>query len=145
MRNLLEYSHADDVDLLVASAFRSYDTQISLKSSYKIIYGSGANKFSADQGYSEHQLGTAIDLTTSKIGGEFSKFEKDRAYQWLIGNAYKYGFILSYPKDNSYYQFEPWHWRFVGVRLATRLHDDAKFFYDLDQREIDKYLVDLFD
>ena len=109
------------------------------------MYGSGANKFSADQGYSEHQLGTTVDFTTPDIGAGFSKFETTAAYTWLTDNAYKYGFALSYPKNNAYYQFEPWHWRFVGVELATKLHNDNMYFYDLNQRIIDTYLVYIFD
>ena len=133
------------LDIKIISAYRSFGTQTELKSSYTMIYGSGANKFSADQGYSEHQLGTAIDFTTSEIGTTYSGFEKTPAYQWLLDNAYKYGFILSYPEGNTYYQFEPWHWRFVGRALAGRLHREQKNFYDLDQREIDKYLISFFD
>lgn len=143
---LLLAARADGVDLLVASAFRSFETQVSLKSEYKVIYGAGtANQFSADQGYSEHQLGTAADFTTPAVGGTFSKFKSDPAYQWLEDNAYKYGFILSYPEKNVYYKFEPWHWRFVGVELATRLFTDKEYFYDLGQREINIYLIKLFD
>ncbi|KND49566.1 MAG: D-alanyl-D-alanine carboxypeptidase [Parcubacteria bacterium C7867-008] len=146
LEDLLEGAKDDDIDILIASAYRSFGTQAALKASYKITYGAGsANAFSADQGYSEHQLGTALDLTTKSVGGTFSGFEKTEAYAWLNKNAYKYGFILSYPKSNGYYQFEPWHWRFVGIDLATKLHDDGKFFYDLDQREINGYLASLFD
>ncbi len=143
--NLLENASSSGVSLEIISAYRSFKAQTSLKLSYKMTYGSGANKFSADQGYSEHQLGTAVDLTTPDIGESFSKFETTTAYKWLTENAYKYGFILSYPKQNTYYRFEPWHWRFVGVSLATKLHDSNKYFYDLDQREIDLYLISIFD
>jgi len=145
LERLIEDAHASGIELLVASAYRSFDTQSSLKSTYTVTYGSGANRFSADQGYSEHQLGTAVDFTTEKLGSNFSAFGSDSAYKWLQENAHRYGFILSYPPNNSYYKYEPWHWRYVGVSLATHLHDDGKYFYDLDQREIDKYLVKLFD
>ena len=145
-KKLLDEAHSNKIDLLVASAFRSFDTQASLKSEYKVTYGAGtANQFSADQGYSEHQLGTAVDFTTTDVGGVSLKFKTDSAYQWLKDNAYKYGFALSYPEENTYYKFEPWHWRFVGVELATKLHNENKYFYDLDQREIDTYLIKLFD
>ncbi|MDO8728272.1 MAG: M15 family metallopeptidase [bacterium] len=146
LKKLLDAAHADGVDLLVTSAFRSFGTQASLKSEYKVIYGAGtANQFSADQGYSEHQLGTSVDFTTSTVGGAFSKFKSDPSYKWLIDNAHKYGFTLSYPEGNAYYMFEPWHWRFVGVALAEFLHKENKYFYDLDQREIDSYLIKLFE
>lgn len=145
LERLLTEAARNDLDLRVASAYRSFGTQASLKSAYKVSYGSGANTFSADQGYSEHQLGTALDFTTVKLGASFSAFASDSAYKWLQGNAHRYGFILSYPQGNVFYKFEPWHWRFVGVKLATRLHDDNLRFYDWEQREIDKYLINLFD
>lgn len=145
LENLLMAAENASTDIKIISAYRSFGKQSELKSSYTFVYGSGANRFSADQGYSEHQLGTTVDLTTSKIGASYSGFEKTQTYQWLLENAYKYGFILSYPENNQYYQFEPWHWRFVGRALAERLHQDGVNFYDLDQREIDKYLISFFD
>lgn len=146
LENMLKASLADGLKIYVYSAYRSYEEQSALKSQYTVIYGSGtANQFSADQGYSEHQLGTAVDLITTGLGGALEGFDGTLAYQWLLKNAYRYGFVLSYPKDNKYYVYEPWHWRFVGVKLATYLHNNNKNFYDLEQREIDKYLVNLFE
>lgn len=134
------------VKLYVLSAYRSFAEQRALKGDYAMTYGAGtANSFSADQGYSEHQLGTAVDMITPGLGGVPDGFDGKPAYQWMLQNAYKYGFVLSYPKDNGYYVFEPWHWRFVGVKLATDLHNQGKNFYDLDQRTIDAYLVSVFD
>lgn len=143
--NLLQDAKDDEVNLLVLSGFRSFDEQMGLKSTYTTSYGTGANAFSADQGYSEHQLGTTVDFTTPLIGASLTGFELTPEYAWLQKNAYKYGFVVSYPKENVYYVFEPWHWRFVGEDLAGDLHDDGKFFYDLDQRKIDTYLIKLFD
>lgn len=145
LEDLLEDAEDDNIDLRIASAYRSFGTQAALKSQYSVVYGSGANQFSADQGYSEHQLGTAVDFTTPELNGQIDGFETTPAYQWLLKNAYRYGFVLSYPPNNAYYQFEPWHWRFVGVDLATDLHKDKKYFYDLEQREIDEYLISIFD
>ena len=142
---LLDAAASSSEPLEIISAYRSFGTQAALKADYKVTYGSGANAFSADQGYSEHQLGTTVDFTTPKIGAGFSsQFASSSAYQWLVRNAYKYGFVLSYPKNNAYYIYEPWHWRFVGVQLATYLHDNKMNFYDMDQRDIDRYLADLF-
>lgn len=148
LEKMLKAAEADKTPIRVVSAYRSFKEQTSLKATYKVIYGAGtANQFSADQGYSEHQLGTAMDLTTPALGaGSFDDgFEKTTAYTWLVNNAHKYGFILSYPPNNSYYQYEPWHWRFVGVDLAEKLKREGKYFYDLDQRVIDNYLLVLFD
>ena len=146
LQNLLTTAHTDGITIYVKSGYRSFAEQKSLKSSYTVTYGAGtANAFSADQGYSEHQLGTTLDFITSGLGGNLAGFDTTQAYQWLLSNGYKYGFILSYPKGNKYYVYEPWHWRFVGVKLATYLHTTKLNFYDLDQREIDTYLIDTFD
>jgi LAS superfamily LD-carboxypeptidase LdcB len=145
LTNLMRAADRDDIDLKIVSAYRSFDEQTELKGQFTQVYGSGANTFSADQGYSEHQLGTTVDLTTPEIGGTFNSFKDTEAYAWLLDNAYKYGFILSYPEDNSFYIFEPWHWRFVGVELARHLHRSDDTFYTMEQREIDKYLVNFFD
>ena len=146
LEKMIDAGRVDKVDILVQSAFRSFADQAMLKSKYKVVYGAGtANSFSADQGYSEHQLGTAMDLTTGKTNGALEGFDKTPEYEWLANNAYKYGFILSYPKGNGYYIYEPWHWRFVGVSLATYLHNNNLNFYSVDQRTIDGYLANIFD
>ncbi len=145
LESMLEDAEDDGIMIWIHSAYRSFGTQSTLKQGYLVTYGSGANQFSADQGYSEHQLGTTLDFTTSGIGGSYDAFVNTPAYDWLLDNAYKYGFVLSYPENNAYYIYEPWHWRFVGTKLAKYLHDQGKHFYDLDQRKIDEYLVNIFD
>ncbi|KKR45645.1 MAG: hypothetical protein A3G47_01535 [Candidatus Zambryskibacteria bacterium RIFCSPLOWO2_12_FULL_39_45] len=146
LKNLFDSAKASGVTLYAKSGYRSFAEQQSLKSMYTVVYGAGtANSFSADQGYSEHQIGTTLDFITSGLGGALNGFENTQAYQWLLGNAYRFGFVLSYPKGNSYYVYEPWHWRFVGVKLATYLRDSKLNFYDMDQREIDTYLANTFD
>jgi len=142
---LLEDAKKNGIDLKVRWGLRSFWEQYNIKTVDVMIYGSGANKFTADQGYSEHQLGTTVDFTTTEYNGNTSLFHKTKAYKWLLENAYKYGFVLSYPENNKYYVFEPWHWRFVGIKLAAKLHDENKYFYDLDQRDIDQYLIYIFD
>lgn len=146
LERMLRRAIKSGIDLKVISAYRSFGTQSTLKSNYLTTYGSGSNQFSADQGYSEHQLGTAVDITIEGlIPSLVVAFEGTPGFTWLSENAYKYGFILSYPKDNSFYQYEPWHWRFVGVDLATKLYDEEIDFSDMDQREIDKYLANIFE
>ncbi|MEK7579021.1 MAG: M15 family metallopeptidase [Patescibacteria group bacterium] len=146
LEDLLEEAKDDKIDLRIASAFRSFSEQTSLKSQYSVVYGAGsANQFSADQGYSEHQLGTTVDFTTVATGGALDGFNTTPTYKWLLSNAYKYGFVLSYPEGNAYYVFEPWHWRFVGKDLAADLRKKKIGFYDMDQRDIDEYLISIFD
>ena len=145
LQSMLIGARDDGYSLLVLSGYRSFGEQAALKTNYKVTYGIGSNKFSADQGYSEHQLATAVDLTTKELGGTTLAFARTPAYEWLSANAYRYGFVLSYPSGNTFYQYEPWHWRFVGVELATKLHNENKNFYEIPQREIDTFLLHLFD
>ncbi len=143
LKKLIDENRAVQETLTINSGYRSFESQVNLKSKYSVVYGKGTtNEFVAEQGYSEHQLGTAVDFG---ITSTTTKFENSLEYIWLSKNAYKYGFILSYPANNPYYTFEPWHWRFVGITLATKLHENNQNFYSLDQKEIDTYLATIFD
>ncbi len=145
LTDMLDEAAEDGHDIKILSAYRSFDEQQALKGQYTQVYGSGSNAFSADQGYSEHQLGTTVDLSDVTTGGTYPTFAQTEAYAWLLKNAYRFGFILSYPEDNGFYIFEPWHWRFVGVDLAKDLNRENAEFYNWDQRTIDEYLVKIFD
>lgn len=146
LEHMMQEAAADDAPLRVLSSYRSFGTQAGLKSSYALTYGKGtANQFSADQGYSEHQLGSTVDFTSPEAPESLAAFESSPGFAWLKEHAHEYGFILSYPKGNKFFTYEPWHWRYVGVDLATRLHVEGISFYDLDQREINTYLVRIFD
>lgn len=145
LTDLLDAAKRAGHDLRIISAYRSFDEQEELKGQFTQVYGSGSNTFSADQGYSEHQLGTAVDISDLETNGTFQSFAQTEAYEWLLENAYRYGFVLSYPEGNEFYIFEPWHWRFVGRDLARDLERADATFYDWDQRRIDEYLVKIFD
>lgn len=76
----------------------------------------------AKPGTSEHQTGLALDF--SYDGSLEENFEKTEVGKWLAENSYKYGFILRYPKDKTEITkiiYEPWHFRYVGIDLATTL------------------------
>ena len=146
LERMFDAAERDDIDLKIISAYRSFDEQNELKGIFTQVYGEGANTFSADQGFSEHQLGTTIDLTVPEVGATSQSFGETEAFEWLQENANDYGFILSYPEGNNFYIYEPWHWRFVGRDLARDLaRDDETTFYTMDQREINKYLLEIFD
>lgn len=146
LEEMLEDAEDDDIDLRIISAYRSFQTQQNLNDRYTVTYGAGtANEFSAEQGYSEHQLGTTVDFTTPELGNNFNNFGTTEAFAWLENNAHEYGFVLSYPEGNQYYQYEPWHWRFVGIELAEDLEDAGDNFYDWEQRRIDEYRADVFE
>ena len=145
LTDLLDAAKKAGHDIKIISAFRSFEEQAELKGQHTLVYGSGSNTFSADQGYSEHQLGTTVDIADTTTGGAYTSFADTEAFTWLKDNAHRYGFILSYPEGNQFYIFEPWHWRFVGRDLASDLKRKEQSFYDLDQRELDEYLVTIFD
>lgn len=85
-----------------------------------------ALSYSAAPGTSEHQTGLCVDFTTESLwGGLNTDFEKTPAFEWLAQNAYKFGFILRYPKGKegiTGYTYEPWHYRFVGREAATDIY-----------------------
>jgi len=85
-----------------------------------------AQSYSALPGQSEHQTGLCVDFITSEMNGELTEeFETTEAFEWLSKNAYKFGFILRYPKGKENitgYTYEPWHYRFVGREAATDIY-----------------------
>ena len=116
------------------SAFRSYETQDSLYNGYKQRCGQeSADQFSARAGHSEHQTGLAVDIAAlpddcplQECADDPTCFAGSPQGLWLAANAYNWGFVLRYPSDKTPvtgYEFEPWHYRYVGVALATEMHD----------------------
>jgi len=114
--------------LMIGSAYRSAVTQDQLFRSYVASAGyEEADKYSAHPGHSEHQTGLAVDISTTSQQCYLSEcFINTADGQWLADNAYKYGFTLRYPKGKELitgYNFEPWHYRYVGIELATALYE----------------------
>ena len=112
--------------LLLNSGYRSYDTQKIVHARQVSRLGLKAGEaLAARPGYSEHQTGLAADVSASGQGCVIQVcFAKTKAGKWLAANAWQYGFILRYPDGQTKvtgYQFEPWHFRFVGVQLATEM------------------------
>lgn len=113
-------------DLMVASGYRSYELQQTYFASYASQYGQeAANTFSALPGQSEHQTGLSLDIsTTDRVCYLDTCFGDTAAGMWLAAHAPSYGFILRYPADKTQvtqYQYEPWHFRYVGKSLASAL------------------------
>lgn len=113
--------------LQAQSGYRSYELQSSLYNNYVAKDGKEeADTYSARPGHSEHQTGLAIDV--SRDGTLSKSFENTDQFKWLKENAHKYGFILRYPNDKIYmtgYDYEPWHYRYVGVEVATLIHNEG--------------------
>jgi LAS superfamily LD-carboxypeptidase LdcB len=141
------------ISLAVTSGFRSPQTQTVLFDLLSKFTGDQTGEWVADPLHSEHQLGTAIDFTylasssnpnfkmstgTNSVGsvGPISPassvstastgFEGTPGDLWLRANAYKYGFVQSYPNGKTKitgYMYEPWHYRYVGMDIASKIRD----------------------
>jgi zinc D-Ala-D-Ala carboxypeptidase len=103
----------DAVELLMVSGFRSISYQVDLIRN-KLAAGQAIEailKVNAAPGFSEHHTGHAIDIATSGFRPLTEDFEQSDAFAWLTGNAARFGFRMSYPRDNVYgFCYEPWHW-----------------------------------
>jgi D-alanyl-D-alanine carboxypeptidase len=127
LSQLFAAASKDSHSLMIGSAYRSATTQDLLFNTYVSRVGyEEADKYSAHPGHSEHQTGLAVDISTASQQCYLSEcFIGTADGQWLAENAYKYGFNLRYPKGKEVitgYNFEPWHYRYVGVGLATALY-----------------------
>jgi D-alanyl-D-alanine carboxypeptidase len=122
-------------NIIVVSAYRSYFYQNVLYNNYIDTLGEEkALLASAKPGHSEHQTGLSIDVATNNIS--YSDFESTNEFKWLKNNAHKYGFILRYPKGKENitgFKYEPWHYRYVGVELATYLYETNKVLEEIEQ------------
>ena len=112
--------------LILNSGFRTYKNQQGLYNRTRDTRGVAvAEKLSARPGHSEHQLGLAADFSVRGQGCVIMVcFGNTEAGKWLAENAYEYGFVLRYPKGFkpiTGFQYEPWHFRYVGVELATEM------------------------
>ena len=109
----------EGVRLYNASAYRSYTTQKWVYQRYVNQDGTQqADTYSARPGCSEHQTGLALDINTASLSDHF---EETPEYAWLVENCAQFGFILRFPdgkEELTGYQFEPWHYRYVGTGVA---------------------------
>ena len=113
----------EGISIRNVSGYRSYDMQMTLYNNYVKQDGvDNADRYSARAGTSEHQTGLASDINSVS-----NSFENTDAFKWLSKNAYKYGFILRYPKDKEFitgYMYEPWHYRYVGEDVAKYIYEN---------------------
>ena len=129
LRSMFLAAREAEVRLRIISAYRSYRTQTATFAYWVAQSGLQlARKYSAIPGHSEHQLGTAVDLGTLGAGAPWgsASFATSPTAIWLTENAYKFGFVRSYPAGAkrvalSCYGSEPWHWRYVGLNLAYEI------------------------
>lgn len=122
---LRQAAAAAGVPLAIVSAYRSYAHQERVFAHWSRTLGlEQARLLSARAGHSEHQLGTAIDFTGAgdPPPWEFDDWGETPAGAWLMANAHRFGFVLSYPRDSLErvcYIYEPWHYRYLGPERAA--------------------------
>ena len=125
LKDLVSAAAADGEELVVASAYRSYEDQQASHDKLSSVYGPEADLMSARPGHSQHQLGTAVDFTNATAGYQvWEPFGYTGAARWLSSRAHEYGFVLAYPSGyeaETGYEWEPWHYRYVGVGNAEHL------------------------
>lgn len=120
-------SKAGQGTLCLNSGYRSYSTQSYTYNLDVTRYGTKvAENLAAHPGYSEHQTGLAADVSTTKLGCRITNFGSSSTSKWIATNAWQFGFIVRYPNGETAttgYQYEPWHLRFIGIELATQMHN----------------------
>lgn len=121
---LSEEAKKEGMNIIAMSSYRSYEYQVDLYNRYVETDGKeAADTYSARAGYSEHQTGLAVDVYNKEL--PYTSFEQTEEFTWMQENAYKYGFILRFPKDKvniTGYQYESWHYRYVGEEVAEYIH-----------------------
>lgn len=124
--NLYNAASIEGLYIKIYSSYRSYSYQSNLYNNYVNNHGvASANTFSAKPGHSEHQTGLAIDVGNSNSG--YLNFENTNEFIWMKDNAHKYGYILRYTSGNEHltgYQYEPWHYRYIGIQAATIIYEE---------------------
>ena len=120
----------DGIYLVFLSGFRSINLQNEIFYSLKSVRNQEASeraRVSAPPGYSEHSTGFAIDIgdATQRETDFETEFENTEAFKWLIENAAKFHFKLSFTKDSKYIDYEPWHWRYEGSIEALKVFENS--------------------
>jgi D-alanyl-D-alanine carboxypeptidase len=133
LKNLVSDAKSEGIDLSIVSAYRSYSTQATTYQ-YWVNYNGGcvscADRISARAGHSQHQLGTTLDFSSNEINDTLGiKFGDTNASGWLKENAYRYGFVLSFPQgyeSTTGFSYEPWHYRYIGKENALEMKNSGR-------------------
>jgi D-alanyl-D-alanine carboxypeptidase len=114
----------------IQSSYRSYPVQVRVYNGWVSSKGKAqADQQSARPGFSEHQTGLAVDISTVPLKCSLAAcFGTTPQGEWLVANAWRFGYLLRYPADKTAvtgYEYEPWHFRYIGIPLATELHTEG--------------------
>lgn len=122
--DMAKAAKTDGMQLMVSSGYRSYEEQEEVVNTYLKLYGQNyVDNYVAKPGFSEHQTAMSLDIASKSV----NTFVNSDEYTWMMDNAYKYGFILRYPKskeDITGYKCEAWHYRYVGKKIAKYIKDN---------------------
>ena len=140
--NMAKAALDDGMKIIAMSSYRGYDYQVNLYNRYVTSDGvEAADTYSARPGFSEHQTGLCVDIYDGVV--DYTNFEQSKSFHWMQENAHKYGFILRYPKDMEHitgYQYESWHYRYVGEKIATYIYKNNITFDEYYVQNLEKYL-----
>ncbi|MBR4618804.1 MAG: M15 family metallopeptidase [Bacilli bacterium] len=137
--NMAKDALNNKMSIIAMSSYRSYSYQVNLYNKYVKADGKeAADTYSGRPGHSEHQTGLAVDVYNGKEN--YTNFEKTKEFNWMQDNAYKYGFILRFPKNKTNetgYMYESWHYRYVGVEIAKYIYEKKISFEEYYVRFIE--------
>ncbi len=138
--NMAKAALDDGMKIIAMSSYRGYDYQVNLYNRYVTSDGvEAADTYSARPGFSEHQTGLCVDIYDGVV--DYTNFEQSKSFHWMQENAHKYGFILRYPKDMEHitgYQYESWHYRYVGEKIATYIYKNNITFDEYYVQNLEK-------
>lgn len=132
LQRMFDDARAAGIDPVVSEGWRSHGDQERMMQTYVGRYTAQgysqaeaetlAAGYVAQPGTSEHELGIAVDINAAPGG------DSQAVYDWLSENAHLYGFILRYPagkEDITGYDYEPWHYRYVGLEAAGEIYAEG--------------------
>lgn len=127
LEQMFRNAKSSGIELCAVSGYRAYSRQKNLFDAEVNHVGEvKAEQAVAIPGTSEHQTGLAMDITGKSTGLHLTAgFANTKEGKWLAQNAHRFGFILRYPKGKegiTHYEYEPWHFRYVGVKAATAIY-----------------------
>lgn len=128
LTSMFSAAEEENLFLFARSGFRSFNTQVHLFNGYAEKHGEeAANTYSAKPGFSEHQTGLVMDVTSESVQFQLTEqFGSTAEGKWIAENAHKFGFIIRYPygkEEITGYVYEPWHLRYLGKEVAEAVYN----------------------
>lgn len=140
LKEMFDEAEESGIYLYARSGYRSYQTQVQLFQGYADQHGEeAANRYSAKPGHSEHQTGLVMDVTSESVNYQLTEsFGETEEGKWLKEHAHEFGFIIRYPEgaeDITGYIYEPWHIRYLGVDMATKVYESGLTYEEYLEEE----------